>query len=77
MDSDAGLLSRLALRDLECPVRAAVVDNNILPELIGLSDNALNTLTKVFLPVVDGRHNANQRFFTRDHSDLPRGNARI
>ena len=47
--------------DLGCPVRAAVVDDDVLPRVVGLGEHALDALGEIPLAVVDRRHHPHQR----------------
>ena len=58
---------RIAARDLDQTVRAAVIDDGVVPILIGLRNNALNAFSKKVAVVVYRRNNTHQRRPFRNH----------
>jgi hypothetical protein len=56
--TDASVLRRVTACSCSGTISAAVVDDRIIPVLVGLSQNALNTLRKILFIVVYGSNDA-------------------
>lgn len=54
VDANALVLSCVPLGDFECPVGAAVVDDDIFPIFVRLCQDTFNAFGKVAFAVVDG-----------------------
>src|SRR5262249_30064876 len=57
----------IARRDLEAAVAAAIVDDDVLPVLVALAQDALDALGQIPLAVVDRRENRDERLFDGTH----------
>ena len=60
IETDAGITEGISLRDLQGPVRAAVLQENILEFSIRLGQDALDALREVIRRVVERGYNADQ-----------------
>ena len=60
LNPNSRILFRIALRDLQRPVRATVINYDILPIRVRLVRHALDALRQIFLAVVDRRNQGNQ-----------------
>ena len=58
---NSSLRSSVFLGNLQRRIRAAVVDDDVFPVLIGLGQHAFNALDEVLRPVVHRGDNADQR----------------
>jgi hypothetical protein len=56
--ANAGIFVCISLGNLKRPIPTAIIDNNVFPVLIRLSQYTLNTLSEVFLSVIDRRQHA-------------------
>src|SRR6266436_6310227 len=63
MNAYARIPIRITLRNLKSAVRAAIVNDNIIPVLIALSKNALDAIGQEFLAIINGRNDADERLF--------------
>ena len=61
LDTDTRIFSGITPRDFERSVRAAIVDDDVLPVLISLGQHALDALGKILLAVIDWSQDADQR----------------
>ncbi len=61
VNPDPRVLRRILPRDLQRPIGAAVVDDDVLVVLIRLIQNALDAFGQVVRPVVDGRQYGHER----------------
>ncbi len=61
VNTDSWIFAGIRLGNFECRVFAAIVDNDVLKMRVSLTQNALDTLRKVFRPVVDRSNDADQR----------------
>src|SRR5579884_4254021 len=68
-DLNPSVLCRVPACNVARSIRAAVVDDNVLPLLVRLSENALNAFSEVPLLVIDGRHHAHQRLMAVLHAE--------
>jgi len=62
--ADTAIFFSIVQRDLQGPIGAAIIDDNILKITVGLAENALNTLRQKILAIVDGGKHAYERFLT-------------
>jgi len=62
VDADPGVPGRVLSRDVGCPIRTAVVDDDVVPMGISLGQHALDTFAKILFPVVDGSYDADEGF---------------
>src|SRR5262249_25138602 len=66
-----GVLPRVAECDLQRPIRAAVVDDDVLDVPESLAEDALDTFGEKRLSVVNGGYNAHQRLRTPTAASPP------
>jgi hypothetical protein len=67
VNPDPGIPVGILVRDVECPVGAAVVDDGVIQVFVGLSQHALDALAEITLSVVDGSHYADEGALPRCH----------
>src|SRR5262245_27683984 len=60
MNANSGVLARIVLRDLKCTILTTVVDDNVFPITISLSQYTLNALGQIFFAVIDRGQHAHQ-----------------
>src|ERR1700678_891111 len=70
MDADPPISCRILVRNLGRPICAAVIDNGVVPILVGLRKDALDALDQVRRLVMYRRYYTNQRLRCRFHSLL-------
>ena len=62
MDSYPFVFGSILLGDFERPIRTAIIDDCIIPILMGLSQYALDAFVKIWLPVKNRGDHADEGF---------------